>query len=91
MALATELNLLDAALPSRVTAAMHTTAISATSNAYSTSEAPRSLSAPRLQPGLSELVADGHGSSLRCIAPSALWFVDGSSPSEAISCLAHES
>ena len=36
-------NLLDADLPSVVTAAIHTTAIKATSNAYSTNEAARSL------------------------------------------------
>src|SRR5688572_15153575 len=36
-------NLLDALLPRVVTAAMQTTAIRATSSAYSTSEAPRSL------------------------------------------------
>src|SRR5690554_7858461 len=39
----TSLNFSDAFLPSAVTAAMHTTAISATSSAYSTSDAPRSL------------------------------------------------
>jgi hypothetical protein len=34
--------MLDASLPSAVMAAMQTTAINATSNAYSTSDAPRS-------------------------------------------------
>src|SRR5204863_7806499 len=41
--LPTELNLLEAFLPSVVTAAMHTTAMRATRSAYSTSDAPRSL------------------------------------------------
>src|SRR5579871_275181 len=40
---ATDENLLEAFLPSRVTAAMHTTAMRATRSAYSTSEAPRSV------------------------------------------------
>ena len=40
----TLLNLLEAFFPRMVTAAMQTTAISATSRAYSTSEAPRSVS-----------------------------------------------
>ena len=39
----TLLNLLDAFLPRNVMATMHTTAMSATSRAYSTSEAPRSV------------------------------------------------
>ena len=41
--LPTEVNLLEAFLPRVVTAAMHTTAMRATSSAYSTSDAPRSL------------------------------------------------
>jgi hypothetical protein len=39
----TELNFLEALVPSRVTAAMHTTAMSATKSAYSTRDAPLSV------------------------------------------------
>jgi len=39
----TELIFLEALVPSRATAAMHTTAMSATRSAYSTRDAPRSV------------------------------------------------
>ena len=63
MALATELNLLDAAWPNRVTAAMHTTAIERDEQrVLDQGRAPIGIGEPGLQPGLGEQVGSGHGS-----------------------------